>query len=139
MRLAHLSCQYARVGALFYNLAIVLIKIACLIQVLRIFVPRGTHSKTYYTFQALILTNSIYYFIIVCLMLFTCRPIPKAWKPWLEGRCLDMGKIAMASVAMNLISDLAILALTQKVIWGMMRVERWKRLRVSIVFFAGVV
>ncbi|KAL1591988.1 hypothetical protein SLS60_011580 [Paraconiothyrium brasiliense] len=131
--------MWYRISSIFYNIAIVLIKVAMLIQVLRIFVPRGSQSKTYYVVHGLIWLNVLYYTIIVFLMLFNCQPIEKAWKPWLPGKCMEIGIIAMSTAAVNLIGDLSILFLTQKVIWNLMRVDRKQRLRLSIVFLAGIV
>lgn len=109
-----------------------------LIQVLRIFVPRGSQSKTYYVVHGLIWMNSVYYVIIVFLMIFNCRPIHKGWNPWVPGKCMEIGIIAMCTAIVNLIGDLSILFLTQKVIWNLMRVERRQRLKLSVVFFAGI-
>ncbi|KAJ4350350.1 uncharacterized protein N0V89_008971 [Didymosphaeria variabile] len=131
--------MWYRISSIFYNIAIVLIKVAMLIQVLRIFVPRGSQSKTYYVVHGLIWMNVLYYSIIVFLMLFNCQPIQKAWKPWLPGKCMQIGIIAMSTAVVNLIGDLSILFLTQKVIWNLMRVERRQRLKLSIVFLAGIV
>ncbi|KAL5376014.1 hypothetical protein DPSP01_010746 [Paraphaeosphaeria sporulosa] len=128
-----------RVSSIFYNIAIVLIKVAMLIQVLRIFVPRGSQSKTYYIVHGLIWMNLLYYVIIVFLMLFNCQPFEKAWKPWLSGKCMQIGIIAMSTAVVNLIGDLSILFLTQNVIWNLMRVERRQRLKLSLVFMAGIV
>ena len=124
--------------SIFYNISIVLIKVAMLLQVLRIFVPRGSQSKTYYIVHALIWLNALYYLIIVFLMLFNCRPIRKAWTPWLPGKCMQIGLIAMTTAIVNLIGDLCILFLTQNVIWNLMRVDRRQRMKLSVVFLAGV-
>lgn len=128
-----------RISSIFYNIAIVLIKVAMLIQVLRIFVPRGSQSKTWYVVHGLIWMNSLYYAIAVFLMVFTCQPIERAWKPWIPGKCMSIGHIAMTTAIVNLIGDLSILFLTQKVIWSLMRVERKQRLQLSVVFCAGIV
>ena len=110
-----------------------------LIQVLRVFVPRGSRSKTYWACHALILMNTLFYFIAVFLMIFTCRPISKAWKPWIQGHCMDMGQIVTATAAVNLIGDLAILFLTQVKIWNLIRVEKKQRIKLSVVFCAALV
>lgn len=131
--------MWYRISSIFYNISIVLIKVAMLIQVRRIFVPRGSQSKTYYVVHGLIWLNLIYYTTIVFMMMFNCRPIQKGWKPWIPGKCLEIGIIAMTTAAVNLLGDLSILFLTQKVIWNLMRVERRQRLKLSIVFLAGIV
>lgn len=127
------------ISSILYNIAIVLIKVAMLIQVLRIFVPRGTQSKTYYVAHGLIWMNVLYYTITVSLMIFDCQPIKKTWKPLIPGKCMDIGIIKMSTAVVNLIGDLSILFLTQNVIWNLMRVERRQRLRLSLVFMAGIV
>jgi hypothetical protein len=131
--------MWYRISSIFYNIAIVLIKVAMLVQVLRIFVPRGSQSKTYYVVHGLIWMNLLYYIIIVFLMIFNCQPIEKAWKPWLSGKCMQIGIIAMSTAVVNLIGDLSILFLTQNVIWNLMRVDKRQRLRLSLVFLAGIV
>jgi hypothetical protein len=110
-----------------------------LIQVRRVFVPRGTQPKTSYVVHFLIWTNVVYYLTTICLMLFNCQPISKAWQPWLPGKCIDMGIIAMSTASMNLLSDLAILALTQRVIWNVMQIDTKQQRKLSIVFCAGIV
>ncbi|KAJ4299437.1 hypothetical protein N0V90_004682 [Kalmusia sp. IMI 367209] len=128
-----------RISSIFYNIAIVIIKVAMLIQVRRIFVPRGSQSKTYYVVHGLIWMNLLYYTIIVFLMVFNCQPIERGWKPWIPGKCIQIGLIAMSTAIVNLIGDLSILFLTQKVIWNLMRVDRRNRIKLSIVFTAGIV
>ncbi|KAF2643651.1 hypothetical protein P280DRAFT_546572 [Massarina eburnea CBS 473.64] len=128
-----------RIGSICYNISIVLIKISMLVQVLRIFVPRGAQSKTYWICHALIWINSLYYFISVFLMIFSCRPLSKAWQPWIEGKCIEIGAVAMTTAAVNLVGDLSILFLTQVKIWNLMRVERKQRIKLSIVFFAALI
>ena len=51
---------------------------------------------------------------------------------------MQIGMIAMSTAIVNLVGDLSILFLTQKVIWNLMRVERRQRLKLSVVFFAGI-
>lgn len=127
-----------RLSYIFYNISIVTLKIAMLIQVRRIFVPRGSQSKTYFVIHGLIWMNALFYVVIVFLMVFGCRPFIKAWRPATEGKCVAMPPLALATAVVNLVGDMAILFVTQKVIWSLMRVERRQRLKLSVVFFAGV-
>ncbi|KAF2119433.1 hypothetical protein BDV96DRAFT_642458 [Lophiotrema nucula] len=130
---------YFRLSSIFYNISMLLIKVAMLLQVLRIFVPRGSQSKTYYIVYLLIWLTCLYYIATVFAMVFTCIPVEKAWKPWIPGKCMSMGIIAMTTASVNLASDLAILALCQRVIWNVIKVDRKQRLKLSIVFCAGIV
>ncbi|CAI6334198.1 unnamed protein product [Periconia digitata] len=128
-----------KLGSIFYNISIVLIKVSMLVQVLRVFVPRGSRSKTYYVCHTLIWVNVIYYTIAVFTMIFTCRPINKAWQPWVQGTCLEIGAIAMSTAAVNLVGDLCILAVTQIKIWNLIRVKQSQRIKLSVVFCAAII
>ncbi|KAF2264979.1 hypothetical protein CC78DRAFT_616364 [Lojkania enalia] len=129
---------YFRLGAIFYNISILLIKIAMLIQVLRVFVPRGSQSKTYYIVHFLIWSTSLYYVINFFAMVFTCNPIHKAWEPWVEGKCLNMSAIAITTGVINLLGDVTILAVCQRVIWKVVKIDRKQRVQLSAVFLAGI-
>ena len=131
--------MWFRISSIFYNISIVCIKVAVLIHIRRIFAPRGTQPRTYFVINIMIGAQVVFYTIIALLMLFNCRPIHKAWTPWIPGKCITIGVIAMNMAVFNLIGDLAILFLSQKVIWTLMRVERKKRWMLSIVFLAGIV
>ncbi|KAF2654702.1 hypothetical protein K491DRAFT_716947 [Lophiostoma macrostomum CBS 122681] len=130
---------YFRLSALFYNISALFLKVSMLVQIRRTFVPRGTQPKTSYVLHFLIWANVLYYPTTMCLMMLNCRPLSKAWQPWLTGKCIDMGIIATSTASINLLSDLAILALTQRVIWNIMRIDKKQQLRLSVVFCAGVV
>ena len=110
-----------------------------LIQILRIFVPHGSSSKTYWVAHALIWSNIIYYTVAIFLFIFTCDPVAKAWKPWIPGKCKQMAGISISMAAANLAGDLLTLFLTQKAIWDLMRVREKQRLKLSLLFFAGVI
>ncbi|KAF2732862.1 hypothetical protein EJ04DRAFT_607044 [Polyplosphaeria fusca] len=141
MRLETLSTLlvYHRVGNIFYNLSIMFIKIAMLIQVLRCFVPRGSQSKTYYAVHVMLWVTAMYYIAVIIAMLLSCTPIKKAWSPRIKGKCHGWGVITMTTAIFNLASDLAILALCQWVIWAVVQVDRKQRLKLSVVFCAGII
>ncbi|KAF2682919.1 hypothetical protein K458DRAFT_48075 [Lentithecium fluviatile CBS 122367] len=128
-----------RLGAVFYNISIVLMKVSVLIQILRIFVPHGSSSKTYWVAHGLMWSNMVYYTIAIFLFIFTCDPVAKAWKPWLPGKCKQMGGISISMAAANLAGDFLTLFLTQKAIWDLMRVREKQRLKLSVLFFAGII
>ncbi|KAF2186225.1 hypothetical protein K469DRAFT_573671 [Zopfia rhizophila CBS 207.26] len=130
---------YFRIAAIFYNISVLLIKLAMLIQVFRIFVPRGSRSKTFWVVQTLIYTNIFFYVSCIFTQIFTCHPIQKAWKPWIrEGSCLNFQATAMATAVFNLVSDLSILFLTQKVILEIQLTKK-ERIRLTVVFCAGLI
>ncbi|KAF2006026.1 hypothetical protein P154DRAFT_615943 [Amniculicola lignicola CBS 123094] len=127
-----------RISACFFNVSILLIKCSMLIQVIRVFVPRGTHSRTYWLLITLIVANILFHTAIAFTLILSCKPITKAWHPWEEGKCLPVGILATTSAVMNLISDLSILCVAQWVVWNVIRTDVSKKLRLSLVFFAGL-
>jgi hypothetical protein len=84
-------------------------------------------------------SNVVYYTIAIFLYIFTCDPVAKAWKPWLPGKCKQMGGIAISMATANLVGDVLTLFLTQKAIWDLMRVREKQRMKLSLLFFAGVI
>lgn len=80
-----------------------------------------------------------FYIVVVFLMLFGCSPIQKAWTPWLAGHCINVGAVGMSSQAVNLVVDLCILAVAQKAIWALIRIDQKQRVRLSLVFCTGLI
>lgn len=72
------------------------------------------------------------------LMVFTCQPVSKLWSPWKEGKCMNMGAMSVTTACFNVVTDLAILAIAQRVIWKVLNRDKEKRMRLSIVFCAGL-
>jgi len=116
-----------------------LVKLAMLVQILRVFFPRGVRTKSYYFVHFLIWTNVLYYIAAICSVIFVCKPIEKAWKPWMTGKCYKVANISAATAIMNVVSDVALLLLTQRVIWNIDKVERKKKIRLCVVFLAALV
>jgi len=114
-------------------------KVSVIIQILRIFVPHGSSSKTYWVAHALMWSNIIYYTIAIFLFIFTCDPVAKAWRPWLPGKCKQIGSISISMAGANLAGDLLVLFLTQKAIWDLMRVREKQRWKLSMLFLAGII
>lgn len=130
---------FLRVGAVCYNISIVLMKVSVLIQILRIFIPNGRLTKAYCAAHALIWSNVIYYTISIFMYILACDPVSKAWKPWLSGKCRNMAVLAISMQVANLVGDLLVLFLAQKIIYDVMRMHQKQRRKLSVLFFAGIV
>ncbi|KAF2011062.1 hypothetical protein BU24DRAFT_52255 [Aaosphaeria arxii CBS 175.79] len=129
----------SRLSWTFYNISILLIKNAMLIQVLRIFVPRGTSSFTYYAIHAVLWTSTLYYTITAFLHIFTCNPIHKIWHPWVEGTCVNKEVMLLTTTVVNVVTDLFILYISQRVIWKTMGNRGPDRIKISLLFGAGLI
>ncbi|KAF2257987.1 hypothetical protein CC78DRAFT_421731, partial [Lojkania enalia] len=128
---------YFNVGAIMYDVTILFLKLAILIQFLRVFVVPGQRSKTFWITHMLIWTNSIFYFTCVFLEIFACRPIQKKWDPLIvTGSCLNVKVLDVTAAGVNFVSDLLILIFSQKVIWCL-NMARSQKAKVAAIFLVG--
>ncbi|RYP08063.1 hypothetical protein DL765_008919 [Monosporascus sp. GIB2] len=126
-------------GAVFYGPTALCIKVAILVNWLRIFVPRGTRNSTFWILHTLIWTNIIFYVITTFTEIFRCWPREKIWNPWFEGgSCpLDIEGQNIATSVLNFISDTTILAMPQWVIWKL-QMSTSKKWGLSLLFVIGI-
>ncbi|KAF2187316.1 hypothetical protein K469DRAFT_771728, partial [Zopfia rhizophila CBS 207.26] len=113
-----------KIGSIMYSLAVLSIKVPILIQVLRI-----TH--------ALIWLNVLFYAACTFVEIWSCRPFTKAWKPWEPGSCVNLPAVEMASGVFNVVTDLTMLVLVQRVIWAL-KVRRRNRACLGGIFCIGI-
>lgn len=127
--------QLTRVGASTYDFVIITVKIAILLQYLRIF-SRG-RDKLYWAYHILIWLHILFYLTSAFLQIFPCNPVEKYWKPWIkEGRCLDTKIIYIATASFNSVSDISVLIMPQNVIWNL-QMSLQKKIGISMVFLTG--
>lgn len=126
-------------ASITYGVSIMFVKLAILLDWLRIFVPRGQKNRLYWTLQVLIWSNVIYYVSGSFLEIFRCWPRQKIWDPLFEGgSCpIDIAANNFASTLINLASDIAILLLPQWVIWKL-QISKAKRMGISLLFVIGI-
>lgn len=126
-------------GSINYGMSILFVKLAILLDWLRMFVPLGQKTKMYWVFQFLIWGNVIYYVSGTFLEIFRCWPRQKIWDPLFEGgSCpIDIAANNFASTLINLASDIAILMLPQWIIWKL-HVSKAKRVGISLLFVIGI-
>ncbi|KAH8721494.1 hypothetical protein GQ44DRAFT_829083 [Phaeosphaeriaceae sp. PMI808] len=129
----------SHLGAIFYGLIVMCLKIAILCDWLRLFVPMGQRSWLFWTFHFLIWANVIYYLSGTFIEIWRCHPREKIWNPVFEGgSCpIDIGANNFVSGLINIVSDVAILALPQWVIWRL-QVTHAKRIGISLLFVIGL-
>lgn len=131
-----LSLQQTQVAVVFHGFAVFTIKLAIMLEFLRIFSP-GRNHNTFWIYHILIWLNFLFYVIVSFLNIFPCQPIKKYWKPWIDGRCLNTAKINIAIACFNSASNLSLLIVPQKVIWNLQMTFK-RRIGVSTIFLAGL-
>ncbi|KAM0803469.1 hypothetical protein BDR22DRAFT_970763 [Usnea florida] len=129
---------YIYISSAMYGICIFFVKLSILLQYLQIFVPLKSRNALYWTSHALIWTNFVFYLISVCLVLFGCKPIAKAWNPLItNGHCIDTLATDTAAGAINSLSDIVILVLPQVSIWRLQMALR-RKIQISALFFIGL-
>lgn len=131
-----LSLQHRRFAIILYYVAAFTIKLAILLEFLRIFSP-GRNHNTFWIYHILIWLNFFFYGTFFFLIIFACQPIKKFWEPWIGGRCLNFKRLYIYTACINSVSDLSLLIASQRVIWNL-QMSFKRRIAVSAIFFAGL-
>jgi hypothetical protein len=112
-------------------------KSAILLEWVHVFVPTGTRNSFFWMCHGLIVANFIFYASFIIAVQLGCFPREKIWHRWIPGTCLDRKRIDGPCAIFNLLFDLIILALPQKVIWNLNMSTR-KKVGVSVIFSFGL-
>ncbi|KAK6598096.1 hypothetical protein H4I96_09048 [Botrytis cinerea] len=114
------------------------IKASILLQYVTIF-SIGERKWFFWTCHTFIWLNVVFYATCFFMEIFSCKPIAKAWDPFMTtGSCpINVKYLNIAASSINVISDLAILLLPQGIIWKL-NMNASKRLGVSLIFAAAL-
>ncbi|KAH6645102.1 hypothetical protein BKA67DRAFT_128794 [Truncatella angustata] len=126
-------------GAVFYGPCAMCIKVAILVNWLRVFVPRDQRNHIWWILQILIWTNVVFYIITTLTEIFRCWPRQAIWDPWFEPvHCpVDVEAQNIATSVLNFISDTTILAMPQWIIWKL-QLSASRKWGLSLLFVIGV-
>lgn len=118
--------------------SILLIKVAILLEWVRIFSPTGHRRFVYWASHIMIWANVIFYVSIFVAINAACTPYALNWNVLLSGSCARVNThyTNLATSIFNLISDIMILLIPQRSIWNL-RLTFKKKLGVSVVFAIG--
>ncbi|KAI1129660.1 hypothetical protein F5Y10DRAFT_263886 [Nemania abortiva] len=122
-------------GIIFYLYTIMLAKVAILLQWIRIFVPRKTRNFFFWTACVLMSIVAVYYTAASLVIIIPCAPFEKNID--VLATCSPGAEILdLFSASINLVLDIAILLLPQRVIWKL-QMSRRRRMGISFVFAIG--
>ncbi|KAI1734395.1 hypothetical protein F4680DRAFT_438625 [Xylaria scruposa] len=127
------------IASIFYGLGIMCLKVAILIDWLRIFVPHGRLNAMFWTLHVLIWSNVIFYLAGNFAEIFRCTPREKIWNVFYEGGSCPVNIAAQnfSSGLLNLISDVVILGLPQWIIWRL-NMSKTRKFGISLLFVIGI-
>ncbi|KAK7936646.1 uncharacterized protein PG986_015084 [Apiospora aurea] len=118
-------------------LSVGLLKVAILLDWMRIFVPAGTRGSFFWACHVVMWINILWTVIMLIAVNLSCIPHQAIWDLTVHGKCFDKSRLDIAAAAMALITDLAILVLPHRVIWRLHLSTR-KKVGVSTIFCLGL-
>ncbi|RAL13867.1 uncharacterized protein BO97DRAFT_442171 [Aspergillus homomorphus CBS 101889] len=115
-----------------YCTTVGIIKVSILLMYARIFPTRN------FRIASIILGGIAIGWVIaiICVSVFQCDPIAKAWNPSLPGTCINLKGSFIGNAVPNIVTDVAILSLPVHAVWGL-HASLTHRLSVIAIFLLG--
>lgn len=123
-----------------YGVIVFFVKVAILLQYLKIFAPiRQVNQVMYFGAWALIVIHFTYYTTVESFTIWACTPREKIWNPLIEGdKCRhDRLVVAQATACFNIASDTIILLLPSWTIWKL-HIPLKRKIALISVFAMGL-
>ncbi|KAH8902735.1 MFS general substrate transporter [Coniochaeta sp. PMI_546] len=128
------KCEY--VFSVLYNPALMATKTSILVFYLRL--AKNTQKILRMASWACLVIVNVAGVVLTLLNIFQCRPVAAAWNPYVEGNsCIPLLTEFVCSAPVNIVTDLAILALPIPVLTGMRLPQRQKIILV-LTFSLGI-
>lgn len=116
-----------------------LVKMAILLQYLRLFAPSKTVNPVMFIgARVIIAITGVYYIITTFITMFACTPREKIWNPLvMEGHCLNNDIGILFTCIFNVITDILILVLPARSVWRL-QIPRRKKIGIVLLFAIGL-
>jgi hypothetical protein len=115
-----------------YATAVAMVKFAILLMYLRLFPSKGFKIAS----SVVGATIVGWWISIVCVCIFQCQPIEKAWLPWIDGTCIDLKGSFIGNAIPNILTDLAMLCMPITQVWKL-QVTKAQRISLCFMFLLG--
>jgi hypothetical protein len=134
------SSQWANVAQIIYCPLSFVVKMAILMQYLRLFAPSRSGNKfMWYGAWGTIVATFIVYTFFTFWTMFYCRPRRMIWdKLTPGGKCYDVNDIILSQGAFNMASDVFILFLPTFSLWQL-NVPLARKMFITLLFATGLV
>ena len=121
-----------------YSATLPLIKTAILVDWCRLFVSIDRYKSFFWWgCTCIIIFQCVWGILCVILLNMQCRPHEAIWKFWLPSKCYSLPKVMLTSATVQVISDLAMFLLPQRLIWSL-QMSLQRKLGVSVMFSVGI-
>lgn len=125
-------------GAILYAPTICWIKLSILSQYIQVFMPTRQPYQLYWATIIVMALNVLSYTAMICMQIWSCDPIRKAWDPFVVGgHCLDSNGLNIGATALNVASDSVIFLLPQAVVWRL-HMPTKQKFAISMVFLIAI-
>ncbi|KAI1081303.1 hypothetical protein F5B20DRAFT_579172 [Whalleya microplaca] len=118
-------------------MAVGLLKVAILLDWIRIFVPVGTRNAFFWTCHVVMWVNILWHIAAVITVNLACFPYNAIWELTIPGKCIDKKTLDVTAAIMAMVTDVTILLLPHRVIWKL-HMNTKKKLGVSAIFGLGI-
>jgi hypothetical protein len=131
--------QWANTAQVIYCPLSFLVKMAILLQYLKLFAPSRSANRTmFFGSWIMIVATFIAYIIFMFWTLFYCTPRRMIWFKLIPGgKCHDVNDIILAQGAFNMASDIIILFLPTFSLWQL-SVPLTKKIFITLMFATGL-
>jgi hypothetical protein len=121
----------------FYCLTMLFTKSAILVEWIRIFVPNRKRNSFFWISVVTITLNAAYFISAFIFIQFQCSPRHKIWDRWIAGTCTDRGTVDKISGYVNIVLDIVLFFLPQRIIWKL-HTSLSRKIGLSVVFGIGL-
>lgn len=121
-----------------YSAVLPLIKTAILLDWGRIFVA-GSKNKSAFWWGCVALSGLQCVWGVVCIVLLNmqCTPHEAIWEFYLPSKCYSLPKVMLSSASVQVVTDVAMVMLPQRLIWKL-QTSRKRKVGISLIFGIGV-
>ncbi|RYP67185.1 hypothetical protein DL770_008675 [Monosporascus sp. CRB-9-2] len=115
------------------------IKAAIALEWIHLFSPNRSSKSVFWSSHLIIWVNVIFYMLCLIFHNIDCVPYERSWNKLIPGACdrADTGGDTLASAVISVATDVLLLIIPQRVIWGL-HTSMQIKLGVSVVFAIGI-
>ncbi|KAF1950262.1 hypothetical protein CC80DRAFT_578600, partial [Byssothecium circinans] len=128
----------AFVIAICYSLVMLFLKSAILPEWMRIFVLNHTNTAFFHISTLLIIVNTGLYYSALFLAIFAWLPVSKSWHFWKDGECVNGQIRDITNASFNLVLDIFIFILPQRMTWRLYMSGR-RKFGISLILSVGLI